>query len=228
MESTVIKIIEEYLEWENVKQQRGYSDDLRLKYDNDARYYLEKGYSREESLHADTIISFWTIYKTLLEKQTGWKTYKTTKSLESLLRQIHSERKNDYTAKIVQLNEKIEDFAKVIYTEGNYMLLPKGKRVINNVRFQKFEDRVDLTLYHSFSGGELSSYFETDEYLKEWIRKEKLHVLFIDGDIEKDKILWLVDNKKKITDMTIEDIYTYIDSSKFFIEKRSEYIRNNL
>ena len=41
MESTVIKIIEEYLEWENVKQQRGYSDDLRLEYDNDARYYLE-------------------------------------------------------------------------------------------------------------------------------------------------------------------------------------------
>ena len=168
MESTVIKIIEEYLEWENVKQQRGYSDDLRLEYDNDARYYLEKGYLKEEALHADTIISFWTIYKTLLEKQTGWKTYKTTKSLESLLRQIHSKRKNDYTAKIVQLNEKIEDFAKVIYTEGNYMLLPKGKRVINNVRFQKFEDRVDLTLYHSFSGGELSSYFETDEHLKPW------------------------------------------------------------
>ena len=143
------------------------------------------------------------------------------------MRQIHSKRKNDYTAKIVQLNEKIEDFAKVIYTEGNYMLLPKGKRVINNVRFQKFEDRVDLTLYHSFSGGELSSYFETDEHLKAWIRKEKLHVLFIDGDIEKDKLLWLVDNKKKITDMTVEEIYTYIDSSKFFIEKRSEYIKNN-
>lgn len=122
MESTVIKIIEEYLEWENVKQQRGYSDDLRLEYDNDARYYLEKGYLKEEALHADTIISFWTIYKTLLEKQTGWKTYKTTKSLESLLRQIHSKRKNDYTAKIVQLNEKIEDFAKVIYTEGKYSL----------------------------------------------------------------------------------------------------------
>ena len=47
MESTVIKIIEEYLEWENVKQQRGYSDDLRLEYDNDARYYLEKGYLKE-------------------------------------------------------------------------------------------------------------------------------------------------------------------------------------
>lgn len=226
MESTVIEIINEYLEVENVKQQRGYSDDLRLEYDNDARYYLDKGYSKEEALHADTIISFWTIYKTLLEKQTGWKTYKTTKSLKRLLKQIHSKQKNDYTAKIVQLNEKIEDFAKVIYNEGNYMLLPK--RIINSERFQKFEDRVDLTLYHSFSGGELSSYFETDEHLKEWIRREELHILFIDGDIEKDKLLWLVDNKKKITDMTVEEIYTYIDSSKSFIEKRLEYIRNNL
>lgn len=222
MEGTVVEIIEKYLEWEIVKQQQGYSNALRLKYDNDAIYYLEKGYSEEEALHADTIISFWTIYKTLLEKQTGWTAYRTTKSLNSLLRQIHSKRENDYTDKIAQLNEKIEDFARVIYTEGNYMLLPNGKRALNKVRYQKFEDRVDLTLYHCFSGGELSTYFETDEHLREWIMKEKLNILFMGGDIEKDKLFWLVDNKKRITDMTIKEIYAYIDSAKSFIEKRSE------
>ncbi len=220
MEGTVVKIIEEYLKLEYVKQQRGYSNDLRLEYDNDARYYLEKGYSREEALNADTIISFWTIYKTLLEKQTGWKAFKTTKSLESLLNQIHSKRENDYTDKIVQLNKNLEDFANVIYTKGNYMLLPK--RAMNNVRYQEYEDRIDLTLYHSFSGSKLSTYFETDKDLKEWIIKEKLDVLFIDSDIKKDKLLWLVDNKKRISEMTVEEIYTYIDSSKFFIEKRLE------
>lgn len=58
MEGTVIEIIEQYLEWELVKHQRGYSSALRLQYDNDAKYYLEKGYSEEEALHADTVISF--------------------------------------------------------------------------------------------------------------------------------------------------------------------------
>lgn len=226
MEGTVIEIIEQYLEWELVKHQRGYSLALRLQYDNDAKYYLEKGYSEEEALHADTVISFWTIYKTLLEKQTGWTAYRTTKSISSLLRQIRSKRDNDYTAKILHLNEKIDDFAKTIYTEGNYMLLPIGKRTMNNVRYNKFEDRVDLTLYHCFSGGELSMYFETDEHLREWIMREKLSILFADSDIKKDNLFWLVDNKKKITDMTVEEIYTYIDSAKSLIEKRAEYNQN--
>lgn len=226
MEGTVVEIIEKYLECEIAIQQRGYSNALRLQYDNDARYYLEQGYSIEDALRADTIVSFWIIYKTLLEKETGWVVYKTTKSLDSLLRQIRSKRKNDYTSKILQFNEKIEDFAKVIYTEGNYMLLPDGKRAMNNVRYQKFEDRVDLTLYHSFSGGELSMYFETDDHLRKWIMKEKLDILFINCDIEKDKLIWLVENKKKITDMTVKEIYTYVDFAKSFIEKRTKYNKN--
>ena len=36
----------------------------------------------------------------------------------------------------------------------------------------------------------------------------------------------MLDNKKKITDMTVEEIYTYIDSAKSFIEKRAEYNQN--
>lgn len=68
MESVVVKIIEKYLEWEKIKQKKGYSDTLRLEYDDDANYYLNKGYSEDEALHADTIVSFWTIYKTLLER----------------------------------------------------------------------------------------------------------------------------------------------------------------
>ena len=102
MEGMVVKIIEKYLEWEIVKQQLGYSDSLRLQYDNDAKYYLEKGCHRDEALHADTIISFWTIYKILLKREVGWNAYRTPKSLECLLRQIHSKQKNDYTTNIIQ------------------------------------------------------------------------------------------------------------------------------
>ena len=43
MESTVVKIIEKYLEFQKKKEQKGYSDELRLLYDDDAKFYLKKG-----------------------------------------------------------------------------------------------------------------------------------------------------------------------------------------
>ena len=58
MEGIVVEIIEKYLEAELAKQQRKY---LRLKYDEDAKYYFQNGYSEDAALHADIIISFWTI-----------------------------------------------------------------------------------------------------------------------------------------------------------------------
>lgn len=221
MEGVVVEIIEKYLEAELAKQQRRFS---RLKYDDDAKYYFQNGYSKDEALHADTIISFWTIYRTLLEKETGWNAYKSTKSLDSLLRQIRSKHRNDYTAHIIEFNEKIEDFAKVVYTKGNYMLLPDGKRAMNNERYDRFEDRMDMTLFHSFSGGELSHYFETDESLCKWIIREKFDILFIEGDIKKEKLIWLLNNEKRITEMNSEEIYAYIDAAMSFIKKRSEHI----
>ena len=221
MEGIVVEIIEKYLEAELAKQQRKY---LRLKYDEDAKYYFQNGYSEDAALHADIIISFWTIYRTVLEKETGWNAYKTPKSLDSLLRQIRSKRRNDFTSNIIQINEKLEDFAKVIYTKGNYMLLPNGKRAMNNERYERFEDRIDMTVYHSFSGGKLSQYFETDEILCEWIVREKLDILFTDGDIKKEKLIWLLNNEKRITDMKLSEIYSYIDSAMSFIKNRSANI----
>lgn len=222
MESTVVKIIEKYLEFQKKKEQKGYSDELRLLYDDDAKFYLKKGYPKEIALHADTIISFWTIYSHLLEIEAGWKTYKTsTKSLESLLYQIRSKRRNDYTSNIIKVNDSLEDFAKVVYSEGNYMLLPLGKRKMNNERYERFEDRIDMTLFHLFAEGELSHYFANDNEIVTWIRKEKLDILFVDCDIRRESIIWLVENNKKITDMDSSEIYAYIDSAISFIKKRS-------
>lgn len=73
-------------------------------------------------------------------------------------------------------------------------------------------------------------YRDRMDEIKGWVNQyvvfdntEKLSILFADSDIKKDNLFWLVDNKKKITDMTVEEIYTYIDSAKSFIEKRAEY-----
>ena len=221
MEGIVVEILEKHLEAKLAEQQGKFS---RLTYDDVVKYYFQNGYSKDEALHADTIISFWTIYKTLLKKETGWNVSKSTKSLASLLRQIRSKRRNDYTANIIQFNKKIEDFARVIYTKGNYMLLPDGKRIMNNERYERFEDRIDLTLYHSFVGGELSRYFENDDCLCEWITREKLDLLFIEGDIKRENLVWLLNNEKRITDMNSEEIYEYMDAAKSFIKRRSERI----
>jgi len=59
----VIKILENYLAWEELKQQKSYDklswnekNNLRLQNDNDAKYYYEKGkIEKEEALKADTI-----------------------------------------------------------------------------------------------------------------------------------------------------------------------------
>lgn len=227
MGNAVINILEQYLEWENVKQEKGCSDALRLKYDNDAKYYLEKGYSKEKALHADTIISFWTIYKSLLKKEANWRSYKTIESLKCLLCQIQSKHKNDYTAKIIEINDKLDDFAEIIYTEGNYMLLPDGQRRLNNVRYMNFQDRIDLTLFHSFSDGKLSRFFKNDNSLCEWIREEKLASLFKNHEIIKENITVFVNNEKSITAMNSDEIYAYVNKAKSFILERSKEISNN-
>lgn len=101
MESHTLKILKEYLSCEEEKLKVGYNtlsyeekDEFRLKYDNDAKYYYKKlGVSKEHALLADTIISFWTPYKRLLEIEAGWIAYKTPNSLKVLIQQIEAYRK---------------------------------------------------------------------------------------------------------------------------------------
>ena len=138
---------------------------------------------------------------------------------------IRNKRRNNYTANIIKVNDSLEDFAKVVYTEGNYMLLPLGKRKMNNERYERFEDRIDMTLFHLFAEGELSHYFANDNEIVTWIRKEKLDILFVDCDIRRESIIWLVENNKKITDMESSEIYAYVDSAISFIKKRSMWTK---
>lgn len=222
MANRVIEIIERYLELEIIKNKEGYSDSLRLKYDGDAKYYLTKGKSTEEALRADTIISFWTLYKRLLEVEVKWKAYKTEKSLKSLLRQMNSKRSNEYTSGILGINERMERFAEIVYTKGNYMLLPARK--MNRARYRVAEDRIDLTLKQSFDGGKLSSYFGSDVALQKWVERECLGIMFENENIKADNILWLVDNEKLISEMGANEIYRYIEKAQTFICDREKLL----
>lgn len=230
MTSYVIKILEDYFNLKKLEQKINYDrlsrsekDNFRLGNDNDALYYhKELELERNEALKADTIVSFWTPYKTLLELEAGWTAYKTKNSLNNLLRQIRYTHTNDYTSKINSVNKKIEKFAKVCYTKGNYMLLPE--RSINPLRYDLFEDRIDLTLFNCFGNGSLSKYFKTEEELLEWIKKERLDIMFKDKKISREHIKWFVSEEevpKKISKMTASEIYEYLNNAILLIESRN-------
>ena len=227
MENCVLKILEDYLDWEKLKKQKNYhrlsqkeKDKLRLKYDNDAKYYYKT--LPEEALCADTIISFWTPYKRLLEVEANWIAYKTPRSLESLINQIKTNRKNDYTEKIRRVNGNVEEFAKICYTKGNYMLLPE--RQMNIQRYSVTEDRIDLTLYECFETGVLAKFFENGNNLKDWVYEQNLSSLFINDDICRDNINWFIkENKAKwISEMGENEIYEYLENAILLIKKRND------
>lgn len=230
MENYVLTILEDYLAWEKLKQKKAYNrlsykekDELRLEYDSDAKYYYEMvGLPKEKALYADTIISFWTLYSSLLKVEAGWKVFKTSKSLEKLIAMIKTNRRNDFTKKIRQVNSNIEEFAKICYTKGNYMLLPERK--MNNQRYDVTEDRIDLTLYECFENGGLSKFFEDENKLKNWIDKQNFRSIFIDNDICREKINWFVkgDKTKRISEMKKDEIYKYLENAILLIKERNK------
>ena len=178
--------------------------------------------TESDALFADVIVSFWTPYRWLLEKKTGWNAYKTDKSLKSLIYQIETNKKTDYNDKIRQVNSIIEDFARICYSKGNFMLLPK--RMMNNERYKLTEDKIDLTLYECFENGKLSKYFESDDKLKEWIKRQNLNILFKNNIIARSEINWFVPsvNKKLFSEMSAEEICEYLEKATQFIKQRNE------
>lgn len=240
-QNNITKILDDYLVWETIKAEKKYKqlssaekDELRLQYDNDAKYYKSQinkdtgaKYTDEEALLADTIISFWTPYKRLLELEAEWNIYKTAKSLNALLWQIKTNKETTYSQRIKEVNLKVNPLAKLCYTPGNFMILPN--RQMNNKRYQITNDRIDMTLYECFGKGALSRFFKNEKELKEWVMVQNLSPVFIDGDICRENINWFVrgEKPKLISEMNADEVYEYIESAIKFIEYRNT-LQSNL
>lgn len=230
MMHAVLAILNDYLAWEKFKTSTNYNNlpysdqhDIRLQYDNDAKYYYEvMGLSKAQALCADTIVSFWTPYKRLLQLKANWYSTKSAPSLTALLNKLTAEGGRSEAVK--SASEYALPLAEVCYTKSNYMLLPNSRMNID--RYKVSQDRIDLTLYECFENGALSHHFENDDALVDWIKENKLSLLF-DGDIKKENIIWMVDgNKPKlITDMNEQEIEQYFDSAVDFITKRNLLLR---
>lgn len=228
----IIEILEDYLAWAQLDERvGGYKNlpqserkKLRLQYDNDARYYYEQlGLDEEEALKGDTIISFFTPYKRLLQVETGWDVSKTVKSLRALINETLATWDNDYTEKILAVNKRVEGFGEVCYTKGNFMLLPDKN--MNIERYPVSEDRIDVTLYECFEGGALAKYFEKgDEGLREWVKREHLELLFNRRVIKRENIKWFQGDEqhhKRISEMNSTELYEYLDRATIFIQYRT-------
>ncbi|MCR4933382.1 MAG: hypothetical protein K6A29_04225 [Lachnospiraceae bacterium] len=221
------EILEYYIEWQSIVEASNYKEklqtekeQLRLEYDEDAKYFKGLGCSDETALHADVIIPFWTIYKTLLSNEANWNVSKTLKSLQALKRQV--ETGGRYSKRILAVNDLLLEFAEVCYTKGNYMLLPNGGRMMNNQRYQFMEDRIDSTLYQCFSKGLLSKFFSSDDAVKEWVVEQKLDKMFSGGSICAENVIWMTNAKspKLISEMSTEEIMEYVQNAIHFIKER--------
>lgn len=224
----IAEILEYYIEWQSIVEKPDYKkkrqiekERIRLEYDEDAKYFKSLGCSDETALYADVIISFWTIYKTLLSNEAKWNVSKILKSLQALKRQV--ETGGRYSKKILEVNDKLSEFAEVCYTKGNYMLLPDGARMMNNQRYQFMEDRIDSTLYQCFSKGVLSKFFLSDDDVKEWVVEQNLDTMFSGGSISAENVIWMtsVERPKLISEMSTEEIMEYVQNSIRFIKERS-------
>lgn len=157
----------------------------RLQYDGDALCL--------NSLYSDTMISFWTPYKTAIARVVNKELSKDIqmpkigKNAETF--KFLYENRNDF----VEVNDVFQKFASVCSTKGNYMLLPDRKM---QYRYSCTQDRIDFTLSLCFSDNacdKLSRFFAGDENLREWIIREHLYFLFEgavnhDGTIDREKI----------------------------------------
>lgn len=224
----VIDNIRKYYQWEKFISTPEYAElpiskkeDLRLQYDDDAQYYhIKRGLPKEEALYADTIISFWTPYKYLLLKTTGWKAYCTECSLSSLLYQLTASHITTYSKNIQKISSRVSKFANLCYTPGNFMLLPD--RQMNILRYKYTQDRLDQTIYKSFNGGTLARFFNNDdEKLKTWIIDQRLTSIFKDEQIAKDNIDWWADREKDFSELDASEILSYINRAVKFIQERN-------
>ena len=221
----VRNILIHFLEWRKIKESKDYQiltkqekDKMRLEYDCDAYYYKSVvELSEEESLRGDTMISFWTPYRLAIYKMTGWSFSKTVNSLKLLIKKIDSDE-----AGYLEVNKIFEDFAKICYTKGNFMLLPDRK--MNTKRGEICEDRMDETLYQCFKGGALSNYFKNDDdVLCKWVDEQKLNLLFKDNIINRDNIIPF-NKPTQFTPfyMSLDKIYRYVDRAVEIINERNK------
>ena len=175
------------LYWLNAKE--GSGEAWRKKNDLDCLYF-------NGDLRADTLMSAWTPIKwvlNFLNKEYNISFYKTPKYLKML-----AEDRDAYLPPKHELVKLLDEFLALAELRCNYILLPDGK--MNKERYHltlkdksmKLYDEVPATLYYIFEKEALGRFFEDEDEVKAWVRREHLEMGFEDGLIHQDNIRPLI------------------------------------
>lgn len=146
-------------------------------------------------LNADTLISFWTPLKWVLQilhpKQKFYKIVRDGKDPYRYLKELE----NNLSGFLPQNDELVKliyKLASLAETRANIIRLPE--REMNVLRYRYFYDEVPPTLYHAFKGGHFHRYFGSDEAVLEWICEQKLQPAFYNNEPSKENIRPLLTN----------------------------------
>lgn len=187
-------------------------------------------------LNADTLVSFWTPLKWVLQiLHPQEKFYKTNRNggdpffyLKKLENDI-----DRYLPRNDDLVQLLYTLASLAETRANVFRLPV--RCMNKARYCYFYDEVPATLYNVFEGGKFHHHFKSDEDILNWIIEQDLQVAFIDGKIKKDNLRPLLPNlplreaiwpktRKEVQAILEEMIYILYARYRLMSEKRRQVV----
>ena len=146
-------------------------------------------------LNADTLISFWTPLKWVLQilhpKQKFYKIVRDGKDPYRYLKELEKNL-SGFLPQNDELVKLIYKLASLAETRANIISLPVRK--MNVLRYSYFYDEVPPTLDHAFKDGRFHHYFGSDEAVLEWICEQKLQPAFYNNEPSKENIRPLLTN----------------------------------
>lgn len=198
--------------------------EYRSKFDLDCQHL--KG-----DLNADMIFSLWLPLRYVLFSLNGKKMYKlTTDSFtKKNLTEIYSNLISNIEEFLPYENElviKLSKFYSLAMGRENVMRLPD--RALNSKRgMGPYYDYIPYFLEQSFEGGDFSSSFENNNIIFiEWIKKEKLELLFKENIVDKNNILDLAGSNDlhSVVNKNNINVNCLLDSYINVLEKRKELL----
>ena len=172
-----------------LKATEGSGEEWRKKNDLDCLYF-------DGDLRADTLMSPWTPVKWVancLNKEHNITFYKQPKYLKLL-----AEDRDAYLPPKHKLVKLLDEFLELAEQRCNYILLPDRK--MNTERYtmtlsdkrMKMYDEVPATLYYIFEKDALGRFFENEDAVKAWVKREHLEMGFKYGFIYQDNVNSLI------------------------------------
>lgn len=175
-------------------------------------------------LNADTLISFWTPLKWVLQilnpderflktNTEGGDPFLYLKKLEKEL--------DKYLPRSDELVERLYKLASLAETRANVFRLPD--RAMNGLRYRYYYDEIPATLYNVFERGRFHQFFKDTNDVKKWIFEQDLQVAFKDENIEKTNLRPLLPGLPlyaQIWPETREDVKAILEEMIYILEAR--------